>query len=103
DVYALGAILYECLVGTPPFKGPSVVETLDMVRTQEPVSPRLLNRDVPRALDTICLKCLRKAPEQRYATAADLAADLQRWLDGKPIAARPAGAVELAWKWVLRN
>jgi formylglycine-generating enzyme required for sulfatase activity len=103
DIYALGAILYDCITGRPPFKGTSVVETLDQVRTQEPVSPSRWQTNIPLDLETICLKCLRKEPENRYASAAELADDLVRYQQGEPILARPAGRVERAVKWVKRN
>lgn len=103
DVYALGAILYECLTGHPPFRGASVVETLDQVRTREPVPPSRVQAGVPLDLETVCLKCLRKEPEGRYASAAELADDLDRYQNGEPVRARPVGASERALKWVRRN
>jgi hypothetical protein len=103
DVYALGAILYECLTGRPPFRAATELETLVQVMSDEPVSPRQLNATVPGDLETVCLKCLRKEPERRYASAAALAEDLRRWQAGEPIQARPAGRVERGVKWMRRN
>ncbi|QEL16752.1 serine/threonine-protein kinase [Limnoglobus roseus] len=101
DVYALGTILYECLTGQVPFVAASVVETVEKIRFAEPVPPRRFQK-VTRNLETICLKCLEKQPERRYATAAALADDLDRYLRGEPIAARPVGAAERAVRWTRR-
>jgi WD40 repeat protein len=103
DVYALGAVLYETLVGRPPFRGDSPLETLQQVVALDPVPPARLQPKVPRELETICLACLAKEPARRYATAAALADDLERHLDGRPIAARPASFVSQGVKWCRRR
>jgi tetratricopeptide (TPR) repeat protein len=103
DVYSLGAILYECLTGRPPFKSATVLETLELARTREPMPVRQPQPGVPRDLETICLKCLEKAPARRYGTAEELADDLARFREGRPITARPVSRAERLRRWARRN
>jgi tetratricopeptide (TPR) repeat protein len=103
DVYGLGAILYELLAGRAPFIGESPLEILDQVRQREVVPPGRLRPNLPRDVETICLKCLAKNPPARYGSAAQLAEDLRRFLGGRPILARPIGRAQRALRWCQRN
>lgn len=103
DVYSLGATLYHLLTGRPPFQAASLTELIRQVTSDEPVSPRRLNPSLDRDLETICLKCLQKEPARRYASSLALAEDLQRYLEGHPIVARPINIVGRVWRYGRRN
>jgi tRNA A-37 threonylcarbamoyl transferase component Bud32/tetratricopeptide (TPR) repeat protein len=103
DIHALGAVLYECLTGRPPYRGTTEADTLALVLQGNPARPDVVVPTVPADLGTICMKCLEGDPRRRYATADDLADDLERFLQGRPIRARRAGPWERAAKWMRRN
>jgi hypothetical protein len=103
DIYALGAVLYECLTGRPPFQAATPLEALEQVRFLDPPLPSRLRPRLPRDLETVCLKCLEKEPRRRYASSAALADDLDRFLRGEPIEARPIGRGERIAKWIKRR
>lgn len=103
DVYSLGALLYALMTGRPPFQAANALETLKQVVEREPVAPRTLNPAVDRDLETICLKCLEKSPARRYASVAAVGEELDRYLTGRPIQARPVGPVHRLYRWCRRN
>ena len=103
DIYALGAILYECLTGRPPFAAETPLDTVLQLTTEEPLPPRRLAPRCPRPLETICLKCLEKQPKNRYVSAMALAEDLERYLAGEPVLARPVGPVGRLFRWCRRQ
>ncbi len=103
DIYSLGAIVYELLTARPPFVGQSIIETLRLASENTPERPSSLAQNIPKDLETICLKCLEREPASRYPSATALAVDLENWLEGRPILARPVGAAEQLWRWARRN
>jgi serine/threonine protein kinase len=103
DIHALGAILYEALTGRPPYRAENPAEVLQKILFEDVAAPSIYHPRVPHDLEAICLKCLQKAPHHRYGSAVELAEDLRRFLDGRPIVARPSGYLERSWRWCRRN
>ncbi len=103
DIYGLGGVLYCALTGRPPFMAAKSVDTIIQVLQVEPITPSKLQPGVPKDLETICLKCLQKSPAQRYASAGELAADLNRFINGEPITARPISRIERTYRWSRRK
>ena len=103
DIYSLGATLYECICRRPPFQGENHLKVLSQIAFNDPVAPRMLNPDIPKDLETICLKCLDKKPARRYVNARLLVEDLELYLHGKNIRARSVGYANKLGKWTLRN
>jgi serine/threonine protein kinase/WD40 repeat protein len=103
DVHAVGVVMYEALTGKPPFDGESLLSVLEAVRHHHPPAPRQLDRSIPRDLSTICMKCLEKRPSRRYQRAADLAADLKRFVDHEPIVAKRSRRIERCYLWCRRR
>ncbi|MEQ1825355.1 MAG: serine/threonine-protein kinase [Pirellula sp.] len=103
DIYSLGALLYCLITGRPPFQASTHIETLLQVLNREPAMPRLLNPAIPKDLETICMKCLEKEPAARYPNCSRLICDLEHFIHGEPIQARPPGLFETSWRWVHRQ
>ena len=103
DVYSTGAILYELITGSPPFRAATPFETIRQVLERDPISPRVLDSSIPVDLETICLKCLQKEPAARYASSNELADELTRFINGEPIHARPIGPIHRLWRRCQRN
>jgi len=103
DIYSIGVVLYEFLIGRPPLVSDNTMQTLRLVNEVEPLAPRLILRGIPRDLDTICMKCLRKDPSERYGSAKELADDIERFLENRPILARPIAPALKVYRWCNRN